>query len=114
MVPILAISHEGDTSLVVSWSPPQPLLLEFREFPKPWATATRVDVPGTPSPTYYHQLTGLTPQSTYEVRASLPGGTPEWGPAVAGDTLPVGCTKKGGGAPKPKKAAGGDSSCKTT
>ena len=93
------------TLQLIFWAlPPTPLpalLLEFREFPHPWASARCVDVA---EGARQHTVTGLLPTATYELRLRLRGasGAPEGepGPHVTADTMPTGCTPKsdsGGG-----------------
>lgn len=82
----------------------------MREFPKAWAeTAARtVDLDAAAGE---HLVTGLTPTSTYQFRASLVaaegGAVIGPGPDISADTLAAGCTPKDGDGGK----KGGGSGC---
>lgn len=92
-----------ETSLCVWWQASSPsdapatatgYRLLVREFPKPWATATIVDVPLTQTE---HVASGLSPTSTYEFKLAFlfsDGSTSPCSDAVAADTLAAGCVPK--------------------
>lgn len=104
--PAVFTNNPGETSMRVWWTPsplpPPPatavvgLLLEVREFPRPWEEARRIDVEAGAAEVAVGQL---VPTATFEFRLRYRlegGGLSSPGPVGVGDTLVAGCTPKGG------------------